>query len=404
MMTNMDTIKINFQQIALYSYAILLFWTLINIFSSSEYTYITKLSNFIAIPGLFILFYSLLRLIKKRGQINYTKKQVIGIIGILCMLILAFWGSITQLLVNVRIFVVLGIIQLYLVYRDRIDIPVRANLIKIFYWLFFVFVLVNIVAYGRLDADFFFPGTMDKNYTGILVFLLFLLSFCVKKPMGVVLSSFYLIFMTESRSIYGMVILFFFVKVFRTQIWNVLCFLRLKKAFRQFSILFLGIICLSFFWIQFVSVNPLSDYRQGINDGSNKMRFAANIYAVQQIEQRPQSLYYGLGDNIKTVFGIDSEDFSEHTQFMGVRLVQPHNSFLNMMLKIGVIEAVIYFLFLAYILDRIKSKQNIEYYLPYVINACFMHSLLDGPYLVIWTFILMITQEQVEGVKYEASK
>lgn len=329
---------------------------------------------------------------------------MIGTIGILSMMILAIGGSITQLLVNVRIFVVLGIIQFYLVYRDRIDVPVRANLIKIFYWLFFVFVLVNIVAYGRLDADFFFPGTMDKNYTGILVFLLFLLSFCVKKPMGVVLSSFYLIFMTESRSIYGMLILFFFVKVFRTQIWNALCFFRLKKAFRQFIVLFLGIICLSFFWIHFVAVSPLSDYRQGINDGSNKMRFAANIYAEQQMEQRPQFLYYGLGDDIKVVFGIDSEDFSEHTRFMGVRLVQPHNSFLNMMLRIGIIEAIIYFAFLGYILDRIKSKKNIEYYLPYLINACFMHSLLDGPYLVIWTFILMISQEEFEGVRYEASK
>lgn len=33
-----------------------------------------------------------------------------------------------------------------------------------------------------------------------------------------------------------------------------------------------------------------------------------------------------------------------------------------------------------------------------------MHSLLDGPYLVIWTFILMISQEEFEGVRYEASK
>lgn len=74
-MINMSTIKLNFQQIALYSYAILLLWTLINIFSLSEYSYITKISNFIAIPGLFILFYSLLHLIKKEGRFTVQKNM-----------------------------------------------------------------------------------------------------------------------------------------------------------------------------------------------------------------------------------------------------------------------------------------------------------------------------------------
>jgi hypothetical protein len=263
--------------------------------------------------------------------------------------------------------------------------------------MFLVVVSINLLFYGTLTSNFYFPSIMDKNYTGVIIYLFLLFSFHRKNILGIGISCFYILFMTQSRSLYGMIAIYFLVKIFKFDIWRLLVTYHLKESFKHFMLLFIAIVCLSSFWINFISIKPIVRYREGLNDGSNKMRFVANVYAESQIINNPQYIYKGNGDHIKEAFGIADEDLSLHTQVMGVRLVQPHNCFLNFMLKIGVIEAVIYFMFLGQLLDKIWSRENMEYYIPYLINACFMHSLLDGNYLVIWLYILITTKECTDG-------
>ena len=78
---------------------------------------------------------------------------------------------------------------------------------------------------------------------------------------------------------------------------------------------------------------------------------------------------------------------------MNERLVQPHNSILNLFLRIGIIPAVIYFLILSYILDKLSTVNNCEYIFPYLINTIFMHSLLSGVWLGLWILILFFVND-----------
>lgn len=395
--------KINFKQLSYLSYAILIFWALLNIFTPEQYRILTRLFNFIIIPSGFVFIFALFQGYINKGKISYNSGILLKMIGGLLAFFVATIGGVTQLVIVIRTLIVLFFLLFYLHYRNELSQNQKLNLSSFFYWSFFVFIIFNLFLYGELNPDFFFPSTMDKNYTGILFYFLLMLSIHRKNIVGIFISCIYILLMTQSRSLYGMIAIYFLVKIFKTPIYNIIQTLHLKKTFKQFFLLLIGILCLSSFWIQCIAINPLSQYREGLNDGSNKMRFAANIYAEQQLINNPQYFYKGLGDHIKETFGVADKDFSTHTRFMGVRLVQPHNCFLNMMLKIGIFEALIYFWLLGTVLDKIWSRDNIEYYIPYLVNACFMHSLLDGPYLVIWSFVLMATQENANentnGVK-----
>lgn len=392
--------KVEYKQLAVFSYLILLFWALINIALVPEFKTIIKLQNIIALPTLCLGILFIIDAFNNCGKI-FFRGQVLFITGIvLASLILSMLGSYAQLVVTVRVYAVLGILLFYLRYKGSINQQKEKSIAELFYCFMLFVIMINIILYWGWDFNynFYFPGLMDKNYTGVLVFLFLILSIKLRHLSGIFISIVYMVFMTDSRSFYGMLAIFFFIKIFRNTFVNIIGALNLKKAISHFVVLFLGIIVLSMFWISYVSINPLASYKEGLNDGSNKMRFVANVYALDRIRDNPQFIYKGLGDHIKEGLGIDSENYSQHTKVMGVRLVQPHNCFINMMLKIGVVQAVVYFLLLAYILDKMKSYNNIEFYFPYIINACFMHSLLDGPFLVIWTFILMISQERNNGV------
>lgn len=397
-------VKVEFNQLAFFSYILLLLWSFLNIFFSQELKTLVKLQNMIALPILFLGTLCILDGFSKKWKIVINKK-IIFVVGVVCAsLVLSFIGSFKQLVVTARVYVVLGIILFYLSYKDNISYKSKKHITALFYWCLFLSILYNFIFAGELNYDFYFPNLMDKNYTGVLVFLFFMLSLKLKHLSGIALSCFYMLFMTNSRSFYGMMAIFLLLKFFRNNIIYIIKFLNFKKTISQFCVLFLGVVVLSIFWINYVSVNPLAHYKEGLNDGSNKMRFVANVYALNKMKDDTRFIYKGLGDHIKETLGVASEDYSQHTRVMGARLVQPHNCFINMMLKIGIIESIIYFCLLAYLIDKIRSCNNIEYYFPYIINACFMHSLLDGPFLVIWTFILILSQESELGVHNAITK
>lgn len=168
----------------------------------------------------------------------------------------------------------------------------------------------------------------------------------------------------------------------------------LNRFWKIFVMIFVFICIISGFWISYIDVNPLSQYREGFNDSSNKMRFAANIYALDRINNDASLLFIGYGDDLKKELGIsDDVNIKQHTKYMNERLVQPHNSILNLFLRIGIIPAVIYFLILSYILDKLSTVNNCEYIFPYLINTIFMHSLLSGVWLGLWILILFFVND-----------
>lgn len=391
--------NLNFKALAFISYVFMLFWALINLFSPEQFKILTKISIFMLVPSIFIFLFNFIQVIVNKGKCCCQTIIFKAVVCICCACLLAGIGSLLQLKVVIRTFLILFFLISFVNYKEIYSLTQKIQLLNLFYWTFLLLLVLNLLIYGKLDPEFFFPTIKDKNYTGILMYFLLMLSFHKRNFIGILISSFYILFMTQSRSVYGMIVLYFIVKIFKTQIYSLLHSFHLLSTYKQFLVSFISIVFLSSFWVNYVSINPLSHYRQGLNDGSNKMRFVANIYAEQQILQDPKYLYKGLGDFIKETFGVAGEDTSLHTRFMGARLVQPHNCFLNMMIKIGVLEAILYFWILGKILDKIWSQENLEYYIPYLVNACFMHSLLDGPYLVIWTFILMTTREPVDGVR-----
>ncbi len=61
-------------------------------------------------------------------------------------------------------------------------------------------------------------------------------------------------------------------------------------------------------------------------DGSNLMRFTANVYAVTQVADNSRLLIAGYDSSLKKEMGIDDNVADDlHAKENGVRLVQPHN-------------------------------------------------------------------------------
>lgn len=157
---------------------------------------------------------------------------------------------------------------------------------------------------------------------------------------------------------------------------------------------------LSYIWIYFVSSSGYSNYKTSLNDYSNRMRAVANIYGLKLLKENHWFVIGGVGDELTSVIGVQDPDFDNHPKFMETRLVQPHNSILNLMLKMGIVPCLMYLFLLSVLLKSVVTYDNYEYFVPYLLNTCFMHSLLDGAFLILWIFLLAITSNNmISGYK-----
>lgn len=269
-----------------------------------------------------------------------------------------------------------------------------------FYWVFFVCLLINIiVSLAFQETVLVFSSLEDKNFTAVLIYLFFLLSNKLKHYGGIILTFLYLILLSTSRSMLLMIVLFYFFQIViiikkKNNGKILLC----KKLWKLFIIMFAFICVFSFIWVFYISAGTLSGYHESLNDGSNRMRFVANIKAMELFTKPYLTWFWGFGNKLTEYLGISSTNLAEHTHYLGVRLVQPHNCFFNMFLKIGIFPGIIYFTLLAKLLDRFNTVENIPYLLPYLINTMFMHSLLDGNFLMFWIFILAMPKQPYVNV------
>ncbi|MCS4465278.1 hypothetical protein JTT01_20070 [Clostridium botulinum] len=139
--------------------------------------------------------------------------------------------------------------------------------------------------------------------------------------------------------------------------------------------MFIITVSISYIWVYKVAIDGVKEYQQGLNDTSNKMRFVANIYAIDLLKNNKEKLiFYGYDNDFKDIFGIYDYEIDLHRRFMGVRLVQPHNSILNINIRSGIIFSLLYFYILSTIIDKLYTKDNLEYILPYLFSTLFYMS------------------------------
>ncbi|KEI97132.1 membrane protein [Clostridium botulinum A2B7 92] len=269
----------------------------------------------------------------------------------------------------------------------------------------YVMCLVSIIIqlmlgrYSTINGKISLSIIGDKNFSGVVMILFFM--YCAKNKfyLGEVLSVFTILIL-DSRASLITLILFFIVRLFKDTIWSVLQKLRLNKVYKLFALMLIIIISISYIWVSRVTIYGVKEYQQSLNDTSNKMRFVANIYAIDLIKNNKKELmFYGYDNDFKDIFGIYDYEIDSHRKFMGVRLVQPHNSIINVIIRTGIIFSLLYFYILSRIIDKLYTKDNLEYILPYLFSALFLHELLNSRFLMFWIIVLCLPINKIIRTK-----
>ena len=242
------------------------------------------------------------------------------------------------------------------------------------------------------DSEIHLSFMSDSNYVGIIVFLMFLLANKLGKPIGIIAGVAFAVYFSDSRSYLLLMILFYVVFFFNRKIREFLnnrniTFGKILAYLTVFSII------LSLIWVFVISANGTTGYHESLNDLSNRMRFVSNVKALTLFLKPSETLLWGYGSYILNALGISENNSAI---FMGLRLVQPHNSYINLLLRMGIVPGIIYFSILAQILNRFKDDVNLAYLIPYLINAMFMHSLLNGKWLIFFIIVILTPQKHTK--------
>ena len=244
------------------------------------------------------------------------------------------------------------------------------------------------IRHENIEGSLSFTAVKDPNWTGVLIFLFFIYSWKRKRILGVSVTLGYAVFASASRGLHIMLILFFFVVILRKPINYFFKFFLINKIWKLNLFSTIAVILFSLYWLVSVAIGPLDAYREGFNDGSNLMRFTANVYAVSQVADNSRLLIAGYDSNLKKEMGIDDNVADDlHAKENGVRLVQPHNACLNLMMKLGLIPAIVEVYMISCLVERLRNEYNFDVILPYLFNAAFLY-LYEVNYLILWIFVL----------------
>ena len=369
---------------------ILAFWLLIStVLSFTNPRSEILLCINIALPILFICF------LRQNNSFIISKKVVAAtLVYFLCMLLGTLFSGYSQAY-GMALFLL--IFALYIASQNE-SFYMTKSLFKIewFYIILCVFTIYNIylnVISGIEDIVFDTIG--EKNYTGIMVYLLFMYSNKKAKILGQIVGIIYAVILSGSRSYLGLIVLFYVVKLFSNHIEKFVNRFNISVG-KIFVIMFIITAILSYIWVYGISAGGYEAYHTSLNDTSNRMRFVANI-KVFDLMLDPQEIWfwgYGDADGIIRGLGID-----RGATYLGIRLVQSHNVILNLFLRIGILPTIIYYWIECKILNRYWNKDNYAFLIPYMINAIVMHSLFGGKWLLFLLVILMTPQEPYRFVQ-----
>ncbi len=229
----------------------------------------------------------------------------------------------------------------------------------------------------------------DKNYAAFIVFLMFMIYMKLRFLPGVIFPLIFFVFCNKSRGLLFCLLVFFVIR------WGKIAFKKQIKVRRGYTLLFcvlstLAVIGFSYLFMYGEAFSTMGGYRDSLVDGSNKMRFNANVYAVNFIHNN-KLIWSGLGSDLTRFMGVDDGlgNYMINIQYNGFRLVQSHDSVINIATRIGIIPTLLYLFVLGIIADKYKTYDNLEYYYSFLVYGLILNYYY-GPWLLAWFFVLFL--------------
>lgn len=291
------------------------------------------------------------------------------------------------------------VIFLYYLLNDLQEL--HANKIGITLGLYVIIPLLVLQYFlnnSNQDGRRAFLSLLDPNRSAYISFFLFVLSFYTRFYFGVGVSVVFNLGF-GSRAYWLMLVIFLSVycvkkmKLFGAFIQHILSTEKKRFVFVIILLLFslIGIFIVSFSFVSKdvkISRGDLTNFE----DDSNKMRFMSNIFAFTKILNDKNALLWGYGDSLRTEWNIDTKYGEKIETVDDVRIVQPHNTIINLIVKCGLFMGLFYLYFFSKMLSRVLCFSNIELLIAVFFNSMFIHHLFTGIYLYIFVFSMFLMQ------------
>lgn len=333
------------------------------------------------------------------ARVRYPK-ALLGAFGVIVLVILVSLALSPYSKSTLFISTAFLVLTISLFYDDGASISPNLTIEKIFYVVVSLVVLFEVVSNIGVPWATYVHEAYDKNYFGIILYLFFCWCWATGRKIGIALAL-GAAAVIGSRNYIIMLCLFAVLTIMsnrsrrRAAAGSQNPFLKPRTIFCVFLTMFLGTLAFSFWWSGNMVGTGTAAYGASMNDSSNAVRFNSNVYAVIHAASNPELLLYGYDDDIIDAMDIiqsseldGTESELDGTFYNGYRIVQPHNVFLNLILREGVLYTLGYFVCLSIVFSRYFRRDNAAYWLPYLFGCLFMHSLLSSYYLLFFVLIL----------------
>ena len=285
--------------------------------------------------------------------------------------------------------------------KKKIDFIYVITCIYLIYFLILSFISGTLLAKNN---SFFLLSMQDKNLSGVIIFLYMCFCYNKKYKLGVILCIIYTIFLNSMTQIASL--LFFGVEYLRNKsMFSKVLKLKLFSSMESKNIYFLIILSqiimigFSYYSTYNIPISQISKYQESLMDGSNAIRVRANVYAFETIKNDVKFIYRGYDSEIKNQLGVS--DINNSTQFMGFRLVQPHNLFLNLALRYGLIYTFIYLMYISHLVSIYWNNKTFSCLLAYIFMNMTLHYLFSNGYLIFLLFALQPLVNNKLSIKKE---
>lgn len=359
------------------------------------YTYILSITlffcmvNFLIIPSQYITLSFLLLLIPGMLMIMLLTQKAMDykeLVAVLACMILLLFSSYAIISTIILWF---SYLYISLFYDHCTNVSTTLKVEKLLWNIIvLIFILTVLFVPRGINGDIVVGGgSYDGNYSGVIIFLLFMYAEKRNLKGGKLILLITLIFFSKSRGLLLMTFLFIFIRILKKL--NIsLPRLNRETAFLVLTITVAVVLIFSYFWVEVISLGQLAEYKTSLNDVSNRMRFSSNIYAWENQLTKTDfnMLFCGFGSDLKKTMGIPND---ENVIYNGVRLIQTHNSVLNILVTMGWIPGVVFLWLLVGFICKYFTADNYEYIIPFFINSMLI-SVYKPNFLIFWCLIIAL--------------
>lgn len=255
----------------------------------------------------------------------------------------------------------------------------------IFNILFFLIIL-SIVSQIRLMTEYetrlisFFPHRLnlfnwDPNFSGLLVFIIYLLNDRVK-PIGYWCYRILLLFLIlgfESRMVFLGIIFYLFIKITRYKFKKLYEFINLKLFYVLIISTYMGVVY--YFNSKYNLISIITVGTESV-DSSTIGRFVGVSRSFQYIQNHLASFF--LNGDIRSYISMPYN-------------LLPHNTFVELVLEVGFVFTIWYIWKVLCLLSKYYSVKNFEIVIPYLFMTIPLHSIFL-PIFLLPIFIVLLTE------------